>query len=254
MTRHARLDADIPSVVPFATDPSGEARTDVRVTIDGDSLVSRIDGRALRIDPGMHEFVFHSSDGVAVTEKVMILQGDRNRRIAVSLSAAHRERPAAAVARVTPVAAHPVATAPVSPATVAETEPPREPMRRDATESAPAPPATESSKRIPVASWVLGGVAVVGVGGFVLLSARGKSDNDQLAQTCGKTGSCHLFRHAMGSLYLKHRPGDFETVRLVLGHKSLETTAKSYAFTDRDAAVRRFWTVIEGLSGGGAAR
>ncbi|MBV1800639.1 tyrosine-type recombinase/integrase [Siccirubricoccus sp. G192] len=62
----------------------------------------------------------------------------------------------------------------------------------------------------------------------------------------------HLFRHAMASLYLKARPGDFETVRLVLGHKSLATTAGTYVFTEEQAAMQRFRDVILAMRDGTA--
>jgi integrase len=52
----------------------------------------------------------------------------------------------------------------------------------------------------------------------------------------------HQFRHAAGALILNHRPGEYELVRRILGHKSvktpmnfyldLETTQASEIFTD----------------------
>ena len=52
-------------------------------------------------------------------------------------------------------------------------------------------PAREEPKNgVPVTSWLVGGVNVVSVGGFVLLSSWGRNDNDRLAASCGRTGSC----------------------------------------------------------------
>jgi hypothetical protein len=174
-TRHARLDSDIPSVVAVAADTSGESRNDVKVTLDGESFLPRIDGRSLRVNPGMHEFVFTGSDGVSATEKVMVLQGDRNRRIAVTLSGKHAEK------------AKPV-EAPVD-------EPEAKPIRKSRPEPEPEPetaPTTQESrsKGIPAGSWVLGGLSAVGVGGFVLFSHWGRKTNDTLSKSCGATGSC----------------------------------------------------------------
>ena len=38
----------------------------------------------------------------------------------------------------------------------------------------------------------------------------------------------HQFRHAAGALILKHRRGEYELVRRILGHKSIATTMKFY--------------------------
>jgi integrase len=45
----------------------------------------------------------------------------------------------------------------------------------------------------------------------------------------GLTVHPHLFRSIAGSLYLDANPGDIETLRQVLGHKSINTTARFYA-------------------------
>lgn len=50
----------------------------------------------------------------------------------------------------------------------------------------------------------------------------------------------HLMRHFGASLHLEHHPGAFETVRRVLGHRSLDTTVRSYAQMQDSVAVRQF--------------
>jgi hypothetical protein len=172
-TRHARLDSDIPSVVLVATERSGAPRADVKVTLDGEPFVERLDGHSLQVNPGFHEFVFTTDDGVAVSEKVMILQGDRNRRIAalVPSNEAQSGSNVTAVGRPNAASAH------------------------ESTSDAPEPHVvpTRSSAQVPprkasppsdghAASWVLGGISALGAGGFVLLSSWGKKDNDLLQQ------------------------------------------------------------------------
>ncbi len=83
--RYAQLESDIPSVVPLVTTEAGEPRVDVPVTMDGEQLTPRLDGRALPVDPGLHEFSFTADGAVINTQKVMIVQGQRNRPIAVSM-------------------------------------------------------------------------------------------------------------------------------------------------------------------------
>ncbi|MDO6522949.1 tyrosine-type recombinase/integrase [Shimia thalassica] len=56
--------------------------------------------------------------------------------------------------------------------------------------------------------------------------------------------TAHQFRHICGFLYLQHRPGDYETVRVLLGHKSIQTTIQFYAGMEMEAAVERFDEVI----------
>ncbi len=56
--------------------------------------------------------------------------------------------------------------------------------------------------------------------------------------------SPHQFRHLTGYLYLKQRPGDYETVRVLLGHKTLQTTLQFYAGMETAAAAKRFDEVV----------
>jgi len=84
----SRLRVNVPSVVPLVVDDRGQPRADVldvRVKMDGVLLISRLDGRALPVDPGTHEFSFDMGSGVVATQKITILRGQRNRAISVSL-------------------------------------------------------------------------------------------------------------------------------------------------------------------------
>jgi integrase len=57
--------------------------------------------------------------------------------------------------------------------------------------------------------------------------------------------NAHLFRHVCALLYLKDHPGDYETVRLVLGHSTLATTVRAYCGLERSDAVRRYDSLID---------
>lgn len=66
------------------------------------------------------------------------------------------------------------------------------------------------------------------------------SIGDQLTKAVkrlsGITINPHLYRHIAGYLYLRAHPGEYETVRLLLGHASVDTTIMYYAgFNDTDA-------------------
>jgi integrase len=62
----------------------------------------------------------------------------------------------------------------------------------------------------------------------------------------GLTMNVHLFRHACAFLYLKAHPGEYETVRLLLGHSSSAVTERAYCGLERDDAVRRYDNLIDG--------
>ena len=59
--------------------------------------------------------------------------------------------------------------------------------------------------------------------------------------------SPHQFRHACGAIFLGSDPGGHETVRNLLGHRSIETTIRYYAGMETAAALRRYDQVILGL-------
>jgi integrase len=54
----------------------------------------------------------------------------------------------------------------------------------------------------------------------------------------------HLFRHAGGKLFLDIYPGQYETVRLILGHKSIATTTGFYAGAETRSAGQHFAEAI----------
>jgi len=83
----ARIGSEMPSVVPIATDEAGKPVIDVTLRVDGYVLASKLDGHAVPINPGMHEFLFETKSGDVISKRrIMILQGQRNRRLAVSVS------------------------------------------------------------------------------------------------------------------------------------------------------------------------
>ena len=86
LAAYTRLDTeDIPTVVPAVTDDAGVLQSEVQVTMDGQVLTTRIEGRPLPVDPGIHEFSFSSAGVVFATERVLIVQGQHNRAIAASM-------------------------------------------------------------------------------------------------------------------------------------------------------------------------
>jgi hypothetical protein len=82
-TTHSELEVGIPSVVPVATDDGGAPLVDVQLSMDGELLASRFDGRALPVDPGMHEFSFATGGHVFAVQRVLIAEGQHYRSLPV---------------------------------------------------------------------------------------------------------------------------------------------------------------------------
>ena len=59
---------------------------------------------------------------------------------------------------------------------------------------------------------------------------------DCVQKASGLRITVHQYRHAAGAFLLKHRPGEFELVRCLLGQKSIETTKKFYIDLDTTMA------------------
>ena len=67
---------------------------------------------------------------------------------------------------------------------------------------------------------------------------------DCIREETGLEMHLHLFRHLAGKSYLEAHPGAYGVVRLLLGHKSVETTTRYYCGTETAAAVRHYDTHV----------
>jgi hypothetical protein len=76
----------IPSVVLTGKNAAGADVTDVKVSIDGAPLVSKLDGLAVDVDPGAHTFAFEAADGRA-EQRVLVPEGTKAQRVAVTFGA-----------------------------------------------------------------------------------------------------------------------------------------------------------------------
>jgi integrase len=90
-------------------------------------------------------------------------------------------------------------------------------------------------------------------GPWLFPGESGKPKNNQLfsgqitariQKAVGLRITPHQFRHAAAAIYLKHHPGDYETVRRLLGHKSITTTIKFYCGLETIAATEQFGRLI----------
>ena len=63
----------------------------------------------------------------------------------------------------------------------------------------------------------------------------------------GLTVNPHLFRHAGAKIFLDQRPGQYEVVRQVLRHRSIETTTSFYAGAETRSAGQHYAAIIDRL-------
>jgi hypothetical protein len=71
-----------------------------------------------------------------------------------------------------------------------------------------------------------------------------KQVTERVQKTIGIRITVHQFRHAAAAIYLKHHPGDYETVRRLLGHRNIQTTSKFYCGLETIAATEQFGRLI----------
>ena len=67
---------------------------------------------------------------------------------------------------------------------------------------------------------------------------------ERIQKATGLRITLHQFRHAAAAIYLKHHPGDYETVRRLLGHRNIRTTINFYCGLETIQASREFGKII----------
>jgi hypothetical protein len=198
VTKLTQLEADIPTIVPLATDEAGSPVVNVQVKADGEVVALKLDGRALPMDPGLHELSFSTWEhGVFATEKVMIVEGQRNRQIAVSFRKADAARAGVIAA---------------APGAVSSSAPDKSALEKGASDSsasvrpasdvAPAAASHEASGGVLPARrgrsafpFLLGGVGLASVGAGALMTYWGNKDNTALkscSPNCASSDVAHI--------------------------------------------------------------
>jgi hypothetical protein len=75
------VERGLPTVVFTAKDDRGQDMVDVQVFVDDQRVTDHIDGRAVPADPGPHTVRFEASSKRRVELKVVLAEGDSNRRL-----------------------------------------------------------------------------------------------------------------------------------------------------------------------------
>jgi hypothetical protein len=150
----ADVERALPSVVVTAKDGAGGDLADVKVSADGQPLLSRLDGQALPMNPGSYTLHFERADGTSLDRVVIVREGEKNQAVAVVLGA-------------------PALASPATPSAASTTLPPTPGVE------SPARPGAAATRR--TLGWVLGGVGVVGLGvgaalGFSAIGDKNSAD------------------------------------------------------------------------------
>lgn len=76
----------LPSVVFGAKDKQGRDMFDVSVSMDGEVLVKKLDGKSVAVDPGPHTFKFDTAGLGPLVERALVKEGEKSRVITVSFA------------------------------------------------------------------------------------------------------------------------------------------------------------------------
>jgi hypothetical protein len=157
------IDAILPTVVFTADDGAGADIVAVRVTVDGQTAAEKLDGKAISLDPGEHVVRFEMASATTIEQKVLIRQGEKNRRLSASFKKALP----------LPLPPQPLTAPPAKPTVLAAPETPVVP--------------TPSPRRggVPVWAWVSGGAGVVALGVSAGFGASALSAHSKLVTACG---------------------------------------------------------------------
>jgi len=191
----ADLEQSSPSIVVGAKDDRGTDLVDVTVLVDGATLVTKLDGKPMLVDPGAHVLRFETTGFPRVEQHVMVHAGEKSRLLVVQFGTPAPPAPALA--------------------TPAATSSPAAPAQRD---TGPTPQGTRTS------AWVFGGLAVVAFGTEAYFGLTGLSDRSNLkGQPCAQTASCP--QSSVDSIRTK-----FTVADIALGVGIASTAISAYLF------------------------
>jgi integrase len=90
------------------------------------------------------------------------------------------------------------------------------------------------------AAWLFPGVA----GEPKTANMFGTQITERIQKATGVRITVHQFRHACAAIYLRHQPGDYETVKRLLGHRNIQTTINFYCGLETTQANEAFGKII----------
>jgi hypothetical protein len=139
-----QVESSYPSIV-IRAEKDGADVAAVRVVEDNEVIATRLDGKAIELEPGEHVFRFETDGAPPVSLTMVVHEAEKNRVVPVHFAGPHKE---------------PLASA------------------------ASADGADTTSRPVPVGVYALGGVGLAGLAGFTVLGAIGKSNESSLKSSC----------------------------------------------------------------------
>ena len=212
MRRIDQVNASLPTIVFEAKDGTGNDLTAVKVIMNGELLVDKLDGSTLTVDPGAHNFTFEAPGQPPIAKQLVIREGQKDRREVLQFGA-----PAAA----TPAPGSAPAAKPANPAI----------------ETSVDQVSSSSGNTQKIAALVAGGVGVVGVGVGTIFGLSSMSKNSDATAKC--PGACS--DQAGVDLWNDARSaGNISTIGFVVGGVGLATGAILWftAKPSRTTAIR----------------
>ncbi len=143
----ALVEKDAPTVALEARDDDGKDTTDVTVKLDGAQIADKLTGIAVDVEPGEHVFRFERADGKSIEQKVLVVEGEKNRKVVGDFS----------------------------------TLVPKPPPHEDHVTPPPPPP---PEKKVSPLVFVTGGLTLVAGASFAYFALHGKGTEHDLQKSC----------------------------------------------------------------------
>ncbi len=153
----SEVTASLSSIVVSARDSAGHDLVDVRLRVDGVLAQDPLTGKAMIVDPGVHELRYEHAGSADVVERVLVREAEKNRLLTAVFAA-------------TPVVVSTPAAVLPSPRTAA--------------------PAPRASSAFPLAPIVAGGAGTLGLVSFAYFGLSASSHYRELRDGCGAAHAC----------------------------------------------------------------
>jgi hypothetical protein len=184
------LEAIQPTIIFEAKDGAGHDLGAVTVTMDGRPFADKLDGTALDVEPGQHEFTFTVPNQAPVVEKLIIKEADKARHERVVIGAP-------------------------PPAVVSSTSPPL--LASPATPPMPVEPASSGMATRKIAGLIVGGVGVAGFAVGSVFAVLTSSAISAQKTDCPGNGVCPNHAQALSDHSTSTTDGTVSTVGFIAG-------------------------------------